>query len=228
MGEESCVWCFLHIVNLITKAIICQFDASKGRLETEEDEEDDEDVDKVDNGGGDNDDDDDDDDNDNNDDGDDDNGISVSIQLVWVVLNKVCLCHTFCFLLMSADMFIVEICKISFVVKNSSTLILPEWKNILGCLNLASWMIPHDVKTWWNSTYDMLEVVVQYCSVINELTANQRFALQDYEMSLEDWKIAAQLCKVLQVSIVYSILYCAFSTCPGFQERNHNIFKIRI
>jgi len=82
MGEESHIQCFLHIVNLIAKAIICQFDASKGRLETEEDEEDDEDVDKIDNGGGDNDDNDDDDDNDNNDDGNDDNGISVSIQPV--------------------------------------------------------------------------------------------------------------------------------------------------
>src|SRR5712675_1109467 len=37
-GEKSRVWCFLHIVNLIAKAIIRQFDASKGGLEVEEDE----------------------------------------------------------------------------------------------------------------------------------------------------------------------------------------------
>ena len=81
-GEKSRVQCFLHIVNLIAKAIIRQFNASKGGLEVEEDEGEDEsgnEVDEVD-----------DDDNDNGDDnGDDDDAVLESIQPVRVVLNKV-------------------------------------------------------------------------------------------------------------------------------------------
>jgi len=90
-------------------------------------------------------------------------------------------------------------------------LALPEWYNILDRLKLTHHMIPHDVKTRWNSTYDMLDVAVRYCTAIDELTANRKFALQDYEMSMEDWKIAAQLCKVLLVSVIYSISCRAFS-----------------
>lgn len=93
-GEESRVRCFLHIVNLIAKAIIRQFDASKGGLEVEEDDGSGNEVDEVD-------DDDDDDDNDGDDDDDDDDVVLESIQPVRVTLNKVCLHHAF--LLMSAD-----------------------------------------------------------------------------------------------------------------------------
>ena len=77
-------------------------------------------------------------------------------------------------------------------------------------------MIPRDVKTRWNSTYDMLNIAVQYRTAIDELTANQKFALREYEMSTGDWKIAAQLCKVLQVSFIYSISYHACSKWAGF------------
>ena len=51
----------------------------------------------------------------------------------------------------------------------------------------------------------MLDVAVQYRSAIDDLTANRKFALRDYEMSTDDWNIAAQLCKVLRVSVVYAI-----------------------
>ncbi|KAG6805630.1 hypothetical protein H0H92_014680 [Tricholoma furcatifolium] len=46
--------------------------------------------------------------------------------------------------------------KISFAVKNSSTLILPEWYKVLERLNLSARMLPRDVRTRWNSTYEML------------------------------------------------------------------------
>ncbi|KAH9960320.1 hypothetical protein BC827DRAFT_1133378 [Russula dissimulans] len=45
----------------------------------------------------------------------------------------------------------------------------------------------------------MLDIAVQYHTAIDKLTANRKFALHNYEMSMEDWKMAAQLCKVLQV-----------------------------
>ena len=39
-------------------------------------------------------------------------------------------------------------------------------------------LIPHNVKTWWNSTYDMLNVAVEYRQVIDDITANKSLKMQ--------------------------------------------------
>ncbi|KAG6874644.1 hypothetical protein C0992_007137, partial [Termitomyces sp. T32_za158] len=73
------------------------------------------------------------------------------------------------------------------------------WFHILKRLNLPAQMIPQDVKTRWNSTYDMLKLTVEYCAAIDELTANRKFSLCNFELSKEERIIAAQLTKVLKV-----------------------------
>ena len=95
----------------------------------------------------------------------------------------------------------------SFAVKNSSTLALPEWFKILDRLNLSPRMIPRDVKNRWNSTYDMLRFSVEYRVAIDELASNRRFGLRKYEMSKEEWVVAAQLCKVLKVCVHIFVLF---------------------
>ena len=92
--------------------------------------------------------------------------------------------------------------KISFAVKNSSTLINPEWFKILDRLDLSQRMIPRDVRTRWNSTYDMLKFTVDHRTAIDELTANQTFELREYELNRDEWVLTAQLCKVLKVRFV--------------------------
>jgi len=47
--------------------------------------------------------------------------------------------------------------NISLAIKNSSTIILPRWYKVLESLLLAPCMMPCDVATRWNSTYNMLE-----------------------------------------------------------------------
>jgi hypothetical protein len=86
-------------------------------------------------------------------------------------------------------------------VKNSSTLALPEWFKILDRLDLSPRMIPRDVKTRWNSTYDMLKFSIEYRLAIDEITSNRRIGLRKYEMSKDEWVIAAQLCRVLGVCV---------------------------
>jgi hypothetical protein len=46
-------------------------------------------------------------------------------------------------------------------------------------------LIPHDVTTQWNSTYDMLKVAVAYCAAIDDITADKSVKLRKYELDEE-------------------------------------------
>ena len=64
---------------------------------------------------------------------------------------------------------------------------------------LNQWMMPRDVTTQWNSTYDMLEFAIEYCEALESITGNQRMKLRQYELTEEDWEITTQLCDILKV-----------------------------
>ena len=89
--------------------------------------------------------------------------------------------------------------KIAFKVINSSTLILPAWREMLEELKMKDRIIPRDVTTRWNSTYDMLRFALEYRKAIDILTADRNNDLQSYELSEREWTIAAQLCDILKV-----------------------------
>ena len=61
--------------------------------------------------------------------------------------------------------------------------------------------MPRDVRTRWNSTFDMLEFALKYRSVINAYTADRKNNLRQLELSEREWAIAEQLCNVLKVSV---------------------------
>lgn len=60
-------------------------------------------------------------------------------------------------------------------------------------------MMPRDVTTRWNSTYDMLEFAIEYREALESITGNQRMKLRQYELTEEDWEIATQLRDILKV-----------------------------
>lgn len=62
-------------------------------------------------------------------------------------------------------------------------------------------MMPRDVTTRWNSTYDMLEFAVEYREALDAITGDKEMKLRKYEMDNEEWEIARQLRDVLKVSI---------------------------
>ena len=88
-------------------------------------------------------------------------------------------------------------------MKNSTTIILPQWFTILEDLTLDERMMPRDVTTRWNSTYDMLEFAVEYREAIDSITANQKMKLRQYELAEEDWEIATKLRDILKVCHFY-------------------------
>jgi hypothetical protein len=84
-------------------------------------------------------------------------------------------------------------------MKNSTTIILPQWFLILNDLKLAERMMPRDVTTRWNSTFDMLDFAVEHITAINTITGDRDMKLRQYELSEDDWKFARQLRDVLKV-----------------------------
>jgi hypothetical protein len=82
-------------------------------------------------------------------------------------------------------------------MKNSTTILLPEWFKILPTYNLHPHIMPCDVSTHWNSTFYMLTFSTQYCQAIDSMTAACASDLCKYELGPDGWKIAEELCDVL-------------------------------
>jgi hypothetical protein len=91
------------------------------------------------------------------------------------------------------------------------TIVLPEWTSILQQHTelsreadeepLSIRMMPRDVSTRYNSTFDMIQFAVTYCDPLNDLTGCRAMNLRDYELTEDEWKIAEQLSGVLDVII---------------------------
>ena len=64
---------------------------------------------------------------------------------------------------------------------------------------MSSCMIPCDVETRWNYTYEMLSFAHTYRAAYNDITANREMGMQAYELSMEEWKIVKDLAGVLKV-----------------------------
>ena len=81
----------------------------------------------------------------------------------------------------------------------STTKLGPAWKTACAELGLDEKFIPRDVRTRWNSTYDMLSVAYTYRKAVDKLCGAQANSLRDFEMSADEWAIVKQLRGVLKV-----------------------------
>ena len=78
-------------------------------------------------------------------------------------------------------------------IKNSSTIILPQWLEKLEDLHLRVRMMPRDVSTRWNSTFDMLNFALDYRLAIDSITSNRELNLRKYELQDNEWAVAENL-----------------------------------
>ncbi|KAI0711735.1 hypothetical protein C8Q76DRAFT_623277, partial [Earliella scabrosa] len=84
----------------------------------------------------------------------------------------------------------------------STTKLGPAWKTTCAELGLDEKFIPWDVRTQWNSTYDMLLVTYTYRKAVDKLCGAQANGLRDFEMSADEWAIVKQLQGVLKVRVL--------------------------
>ena len=89
--------------------------------------------------------------------------------------------------------------NLAFAIIHSSTLSLPAWKCCCKQLKIWARLIPHDVITHWNSTYDMLLFCLKYKEPIDAITADKVIKLRRYELDPKDWIIVEDLVSILKV-----------------------------
>jgi hypothetical protein len=80
-----------------------------------------------------------------------------------------------------------------FAIIHSTTIALPVWRMTCAAHKLPIHLIPRDVKTCWNSTYNMAKAVLKYHSAINDIMANKSLKLRKFELDDDDWKIIGDL-----------------------------------
>jgi hypothetical protein len=94
-------------------------------------------------------------------------------------------------------------------IKNSSTLLLPQWRTKLKELGMKVRIMPCDVSTRWNSTFDMLDFAIAYRAPLDDLASNRDFNLRKYELDDDEWAVAIHLRDTLKACILYV-------TVPGY------------
>ncbi|KAJ7050238.1 hypothetical protein C8F01DRAFT_1001073, partial [Mycena amicta] len=86
---------------------------------------------------------------------------------------------------------------------NSSTRLLPKWKEVVSDCNLAKRHILRDVKTRWNSTYDMIAFVLEYRRAYKQFTTDESNGLTDYILSSAEWTVLDDLRDILHDATLY-------------------------
>lgn len=211
-GPSNQTWCFVHTINLIVKSILKPFDTAKskepkstpkdvcafkdvmaemyeqekgsdGNDNNDKEEEKEEEEDKEDKEGE-----------------DKDDKLAMRLDLIQSMLQKVSLHpidpNPYSWLTNGKCM---KLRNIAFMMKNSTTILLPAWNKMLPRHGLSVCMMPQDVSTQWNSTFDMLEFAIRYHVAIGAMTTVCEFNLWKYELTLDEWKIAMELWDVLKV-----------------------------
>ncbi|KAF8219412.1 hypothetical protein L208DRAFT_1077599, partial [Tricholoma matsutake] len=65
---------------------------------------------------------------------------------------------------------LVKLQKLAYKIVHSTMILLPAWKECLENLELPIKIMPRDISTRWNSTYNMLCFAIQYRAAIEDMT----------------------------------------------------------
>ncbi|KAJ6627989.1 hypothetical protein B0H10DRAFT_1778808, partial [Mycena sp. CBHHK59/15] len=91
------------------------------------------------------------------------------------------------------------VCKLAFAIIHSTMIALPMWREACKQHEMRAWLIPRDVRTCWNSVYDMLSVAVTYKEVINSFTGDWDLGYRKYNLSNAQWSLLEDMLHILKV-----------------------------
>lgn len=97
------------------------------------------------------------------------------------------------------DRILSQICRLSFAIINSTTIHLLAWRKACHSHQLNNCIIPRDVPTHWDSTYNMLVFAIEYRAAIDGLTSNHTAGLHAHELNNTNWHIVKDLWDMLKV-----------------------------
>jgi hypothetical protein len=95
----------------------------------------------------------------------------------------------------------MQLHKVAFKLINSTTILLPAWHEALHSSKMSVMLMPCDVATRWNLTFEMLNYAVEHRKAVDIVTQRQDLGLREFELSDEEWDIAGQLRDVLRVRL---------------------------
>ncbi|KAH9952522.1 hypothetical protein BGW80DRAFT_1194779, partial [Lactifluus volemus] len=121
-------------------------------------------------------------------------------------------------------------------VKNSPTILLPEWRNTIKKLatdaddpkkTLAENIMPRDVSTRWNSTYNMLKFASSYQDPINQMTDSRSLKLSYCMVTESEWELVKELRDILKtVTLKFSTdTPCLTSVIPAMDKMDDELTK---
>ncbi|KAG6809581.1 hypothetical protein H0H92_015686, partial [Tricholoma furcatifolium] len=93
---------------------------------------------------------------------------------------------------------LVKLRRLAFKMINSTMKLLPAWKAKLEELGLNKRLMPRNVRTRWNSTYNMLTFALEYQEAITEFTKDRGNNVRNLELSSSEWDIVTELAKTLK------------------------------
>lgn len=94
-----------------------------------------------------------------------------------------------------------QIRALSFKIIHSTTRLLPVWKTTCERVGLPERLLPRDVRTRWNSTYEMLDAALKYKKAIDKMCGEKQNKLRELELTSEEWGYVRQLRGVLKVRV---------------------------
>ncbi|KAJ3817414.1 hypothetical protein F5880DRAFT_1492959 [Lentinula raphanica] len=90
--------------------------------------------------------------------------------------------------------------KVSFKIIHSTTLLLPRWREQVAGTEFEGQVLPRDVATQWNSTFDMLAAFLRMREPVNEFLDRSSNGLAEYALDDEEWKAIEGLVSVLRLT----------------------------
>ncbi|KIK77092.1 hypothetical protein PAXRUDRAFT_167828, partial [Paxillus rubicundulus Ve08.2h10] len=89
--------------------------------------------------------------------------------------------------IMPLKLALVKVRKLAYKIIHSSTIVLPAWKNILKDLKMSATLMPRNVATCWNSTFDMLDYALSHRNAVDAITQRRDLGLRKFKLGDHEW-----------------------------------------